>query len=141
MSVETTFGIIKPDAVRAGHIGHVLTRIQAEGFRIRGMKLAHLTPAQAAGFYHVHDGKPFFKGLIEFMTSGPCVLLAFERENAIQHWRGVMGKTNPADADQGTLRKELGTELSRNAVHGSDATDTAAFEVGYFFNGAFELLD
>ncbi len=140
MAIETTLGIIKPDAVKAGAVGRVLTRVEAEGFGIVGMKLAHLSARQAAGFYHVHEGKPFFDALVEFMSSGPCVLLALRRQDAIGHWRGVMGATNPADAAEGTLRRELGTALSRNAVHGSDAPDTAAFELGYFFNGAFELV-
>ena len=140
MAKETTFGIIKPDAVAAGHIGDVLARIEKEGFRIRGMKLVHLTVQQAKGFYYVHEGKGFFDELVEFMSSGPCVVLALERENAILHWRTTMGATNPAEADQGTLRQCYGAHIGNNAVHGSDAPETAAFEVGYFFSGAFDLL-
>ena len=140
MAIETTFAIIKPDAVAAGHVGHVLTRIEEEGFRIRGMKFAHLTRAQACGFYYVHEGKGFFDELVDFMSSGPCVLLALEREDAIRHWRRTMGATNPAEADEGTLRELYGAHIGNNAVHGSDAPETAAFEVGYFFNGAFDLL-
>ena len=140
MAIERTLGIIKPDAFGKGYAGRVLSRIDEEGFRVVGMKLAHMTRRQAEGFYYVHDGKPFFGELVEFMSSGPCVLLALEREGAIAHWRKVMGATNPANADEGTLRKELAESLGRNAVHGSDATETAAFELGYFFAGAFDLV-
>lgn len=140
MAVERTLGIIKPDAVANGYIGKVLDRIAEEGFTVCGMKMVRLTRKQAEGFYHVHVGKPFFDALTEFMSSGPCVLLALEREGAIGHWRAVMGATDPAKADAGTLRKLYAESMSRNAVHGSDAPETAAFEIGYFFNTAFELV-
>lgn len=132
--MEQTLGIIKPDAVAAGHIGEIIARIEAERFTIRAMKMVHLTKSQAEGFYHVHRGKPFFESLTTFMSSGPCVVLLLERESAISHWRQVMGATDPAQAAEGTLRRALGSSIERNAVHGSDAPETAAFEIGYFFN-------
>lgn len=140
MAIERTLAIVKPDAVRKGYLGRVLARIEAEGLRIVGLKLVHLTLAQAEGFYAVHRGKPFFPRLTEFMSSGPCAPLVLEGEGAILRWRTIMGKTNPAEADPGTLRKELAESLSINAVHGSDAPETAAFEIRYFFNEAFELV-
>ena len=135
MTTERTFAIIKPDAVRAGHAGRVLARIEDAGFTIRAMRLQHLTTPEAEGFYAVHRERPFFGELTEFMSSGPCVLLALEAPDAIAKWRTLMGATDPAKADDGTLRKEFGTSSGNNATHGSDAPDTAAFELGYFFRG------
>jgi nucleoside-diphosphate kinase len=137
--MERTFAIVKPDAFAAGHAGRILARIYEEGFCIIGMKKLYLSEEQAAGFYYVHKDRPFFDDLKGFMSSGPCIALVLEAEGAIRKWRDLMGATNPADAGEGTLRKEFGTSLGRNAVHGSDAAETAAFEVGYFFSG-MELL-
>lgn len=133
--MERTFAIIKPDAVKAGVAGRILARIEAEGFRVVAMRLQHLTKAEAEGFYAVHAAKPFFGGLTDFMSSGPCVLLCLEADGAIAKWRTLMGATNPANAEDGTLRKEFGASIDNNATHGSDAPDTAAFELGYFFRG------
>ncbi|MEO8648281.1 MAG: nucleoside-diphosphate kinase [Acidobacteriota bacterium] len=129
-----TFGIIKPDAVRAGNQGKILDRVLAAGFNIRGMKLIHQTKKQAEGFYAVHAGKGFYEELTEFMSSGPCVVLALEKENAVRSWRDLMGATNPAEADAGTLRKDFATSIGENAVHGSDSDENAAIEIGYFFS-------
>ena len=133
--MQTTFAIIKPDAVKAGHTGVILTRIEQAGFRIVGMRLQHLSRREAEGFYAVHRERPFFGELTTFMSSGPAVLLALEAPDAIRKWRDLMGATDPAKADAGTLRKEFGTSIGNNATHGSDAPDTAAFELGYFFRG------
>lgn len=129
-----TFGIIKPDAVRAGKQGAIIQKISDAGFGIRGMKLIHQTRKQAEGFYAVHAGKGFFDELTEFMSSGPCVVLALEKENAVKAWRDLMGATNPAEAAEGTLRKEFATSIGENAVHGSDSDDNAAIEISYFFS-------
>lgn len=137
--MERTFAIIKPDAFAAGHAGQILARIYAEGFKVAGLKKLYLSKVEAEGFYAVHRSRPFFGELTDFMSSGPCVVMALEAENAISKWRDLMGATNPADAAEGTLRKEFGTSIGENATHGSDAPDTAAFELGYFFNG-LELL-
>jgi nucleoside-diphosphate kinase len=134
-----TLAIIKPDAFAAGHAGKILARIYAEGFSVVGLKKIRLGPEQAAGFYHVHREKSFFDDLTTFMSSGPCVVMVLEAEDAIVKWRRLMGATHPGEAAPATLRREFGTSLGRNAVHGSDAPDTAAFEVNYFFSG-FELL-
>ncbi len=134
--LQRTLGIIKPDSVAGGHTGEILAMIEAAGFRILGMRMTQLRKAQAEGFYAVHREKPFFAGLVEFMTEGPVVVLALERENAIQAWRELMGATNPANAAEGTIRKKFGTAIDRNAAHGSDAPDTAAYELGFFFRGA-----
>ncbi len=133
--MERTFAIIKPDAVKAGVIGRILARIEQEGFRIVAMRLQHLSKREAEGFYDVHREKPFFGGLTDFMSSGPCVLLCLEAPDAIKKWRTLMGATNPANAEAGTLRKEFGASIDNNATHGSDAPETAAFELGYFFRG------
>ena len=139
-TLERTLAIIKPDAVRKNAAGEIITTILQNGFAIIGMKMLHLTKEQAEGFYAVHAGKPFFNSLTTFMSSGPVVVLALEREdNAILAWRNLMGATNPAHAEAGTLRKRFGETIERNAVHGSDAEDTARFEVGYFFAG-YELV-
>ncbi|MDX1981614.1 MAG: nucleoside-diphosphate kinase [Bryobacteraceae bacterium] len=136
--METTFAIIKPDAVAAGSAGAILAEIEKAGFRIKAMRMARLSKPQAEGFYAVHRERPFFGGLVEFMTEGPVVLLALEKEGAIKAWRELMGATNPEKADEGTLRKKFGTNIERNATHGSDAPETAAFELSWFFTG-FEL--
>ena len=129
-----TFGIIKPDAVRAGKQGAIIQRILDAGFKIRGMKLIHQTLKQAEGFYALHAGKGFFGELTEFMSSGPCVVLALEKESAVKAWRDLMGATNPAEAAEGTLRKEFASSIGENAVHGSDSDENAAIEVSYFFS-------
>jgi nucleoside-diphosphate kinase len=129
-----TFGIIKPDAVRRGKTGVVLQRIIDGGFKVRGMRLIHMTKAQAEGFYAVHRERPFFGELTEFMSSGPCVVLALENDGAVKTWRDLMGATDPAKADAGTIRKEFGASLGENAVHGSDSEENAAIELSYFFS-------
>jgi len=133
--MERTFAIVKPDAVRAGLAGRILTRIEEAGFTIRAMRLAHLTKAEAEGFYAVHRERPFFASLTDFMSSGPCIVMVLEAPDAIRKWRTLMGATDPAKAEPGTLRREFGTSIEFNATHGSDAPDTATFEVGYFFRG------
>jgi nucleoside-diphosphate kinase len=129
-----TFGIIKPDVTGAGKFGAVLARVLDSGFRVRGMKLIHMSKKQAEGFYAVHAGKGFFAELTEFMSSGPCVVLALEKEGAVKAWRDLMGATNPADAAEGTLRKEFAASIGENAVHGSDSDENAAIEIAYFFS-------
>lgn len=129
-----TFGIIKPDAVRAGKQGAIIQKITDAGFTIRGMKLIHQTKKQAEGFYAVHAERPFFGELTEFMSSGPCVVLALEKEGAVKAWRDLMGATNPAEAAEGTLRKEFAASIGENAVHGSDSEENAAIEISYFFS-------
>jgi len=129
-----TFGIIKPDAVRARNQGKIVSRILGAGFKIRGMKLVHQTRKQAEGFYAVHAGKGFFDELTDFMSSGPCIVLALEKENAVPAWRELMGATNPAEAAPDTLRKDFATSIGENAVHGSDSDENAAIEIAYFFS-------
>ena len=129
-----TFGIIKPDAVRANHTGSIIQKILDNDFSIRGLKLIHMTRQQAEGFYAVHRERPFFAGLVEFMSSGPCVVMALEKENAVKGWRDLMGATDPAKADEGTLRKEFGGSVGENACHGSDSDENAAIEISYFFS-------
>jgi nucleoside-diphosphate kinase len=136
--MERTLAIIKPDAVAARHAGRIIQRIEEAGFRIRAMRMLHLSTREAEGFYAVHRERPFFGSLTTFMSRGPVIVLALEAPDAIRKWRTLMGATDPARADTGTLRKEFGTSIENNATHGSDAPDTAAFEVGYFFPG-FEL--
>jgi nucleoside-diphosphate kinase len=133
--MERTFAIIKPDAVERRLAGQILGRAEAAGFTVRGMRLQQLTKREAEGFYAVHRERPFFGGLTDFMSSGPCVLLVLEAPDAIAAWRTLMGATNPAHAADGTLRKVFGTSIERNATHGSDAPDTASYEIGYFFAG------
>ena len=133
--MERTFAIIKPDAVERRMIGKILARIEEAGFTVRGMRLQHLSKREAEGFYAVHTERPFFGALTDFMSSGPCVLLALEAPDAIKKWRTLMGATDPGKADAGTLRKDFGSSIERNATHGSDAPETAAFELGYFFRG------
>ena len=129
-----TFGIIKPDAVKNGKAGAIIQKIVEAGFRIRGMKLIHQSLKQAEGFYDVHKERPFFGELTEFMSSGACVVLALEKENAVKVWRDLMGATNPSEAAEGTLRKEFATSIGENAVHGSDSEENAAIEIAYFFS-------
>ena len=129
-----TFGIIKPDAVRGGKMGAIIQRITDGGFRVRAMKLIHMTLAEAEGFYAVHRERPFFPELTAFMSSGACVVMALEKAGAVKAWRDLMGATDPAKADEGTLRREFGGSLGENAVHGSDSEENAAIEIAYFFS-------
>ena len=131
---ERTFSIIKPDAVAAGKAGQILAVLEGAGFRILAMRMVRLTKPQAEGFYAVHREKGFFSSLVTFMTEGPVIAMALERENAIAKLREVMGATNPANAAEGTIRKLHASSIERNAIHGSDAPETAAFELGYFFS-------
>ena len=131
--VEKTLAIIKPDAVKKKLIGKIIQRIEEEGFEIVHLKMAHLTVEKAQGFYIVHKDKPFYGSLTKFMSSGPIVVMELDRENAIGQWRQVMGATDPAQAKPGTLRHEYGFSVERNAVHGSDVPETAAWEIKYFF--------
>jgi nucleoside-diphosphate kinase len=137
--MERTFAIIKPDAVERGLAGKILARVEEAGFTIRAMRKQHLTKPEAEGFYAVHKERPFFGELTTFMSSGPCILLALEAPNAIAKWRETMGATDPAKAAAGSLRKDFGESIGRNATHGSDAPETAAFELSYFFRG-MELI-
>ena len=132
---ERTFAIIKPDAVERRLVGQILARIEDAGFRILAMRLTHLTQAEAEGFYAVHIERPFFASLTTFMSSGPCVVMALEAERGIQRWRDLMGATDPAAAAPESLRRVFGTSIECNATHGSDAPETAAFELGFFFTG------
>lgn len=132
---ERTFAIIKPDAVRAHHAGRILAKIEDAGFSVRALRLTHLTRHEAEGFYDVHRARPFFGSLTEFMSSGPCIVMALEAPDAVKKWRTLMGATDPAKAEAGTIRKEFGASIEHNATHGSDAAETAAFELGYFFRG------
>src|ERR671916_575735 len=129
-----TFGIIKPDAVRAGKTGAILQRVLDAGFRLRALKLLHMTRAEAEGFYAVHRERPFFGELTSFMSSVPCVVMALEKEGAVKAWRDLMGATDPAKADEGTLRKRFGGSVGENAVHGSDSDENAKIEIAYFFS-------
>ena len=137
--MERTFAIIKPDAVSSGKAGAILAAVEKAGFRIRGMKMTRLSQAQAEGFYAVHKERPFFKSLVTFMTEGPVLVLVLEAENAIAKWRELMGATNPANAAEGTIRKQFAESIERNATHGSDAPETAAVEIPFFFSTS-ELL-
>jgi nucleoside-diphosphate kinase len=132
--MERTFAIIKPDAVERNIIGKVLEKIEGAGFKIVGMKKIQLNRSQAEGFYYVHKERPFFNDLCTFMSRSPVVVMVLEREEAIAKWRELMGATNPANADAGTIRKEFGLSIEENSTHGSDAPETAAFEIPYFFN-------
>ena len=131
---ERTLAIIKPDAVAAGAAGQILARIEQAGFKVVAIKMVHLSETTAAGFYAVHRERPFFKSLCTFMTQGPSIPMVLERDNAIQRWRDLMGATDPAKAAAGTIRKDFAASIEANAVHGSDAAATAAFEIGYFFS-------
>jgi nucleoside-diphosphate kinase len=132
---ERTLCIIKPDAVAAKQAGQILARLEGAGFQIVALRMRTLSPAEAEGFYHVHRERPFFKSLVDFMASGPCVPMVLEAENAIARLREIMGATDPAKAAAGTLRKDFAASIEANAVHGSDAAETARFEIGYFFPG------
>jgi nucleoside-diphosphate kinase len=133
--MEMTFAIIKPDAVRSRVAGQIIQRIEDEGFQIRAMRLVNLSKREAEGFYAVHRERPFFSSLTDFMSSGPAIVLALAAPDAIKKWRTLMGATDPAKADAGTLRKQFGASIENNATHGSDALETAAFELSYFFPG------
>lgn len=133
MAVERTLSIIKPDAVEQNHIGHIVAMIEQAGLKILGMRMLHLTRAQAEGFYSVHRERPFFGELVEFMTRGPVVVSALEGDDAVARYRKLMGSTNPAEADDGTIRKLYGTDVGENACHGSDSVENGKIEVGYFF--------
>lgn len=132
--MQKTFTILKPDSVKDGNVGAITARIEKDGFRICAMKMLHLSKAQAEGFYHVHKARPFFSSLVTFMTEGPVVMMVLEADDAIQKLRKVMGATDPAKADAGTIRKDFAANIERNAIHGSDAPETAAVEISYFFN-------
>jgi nucleoside-diphosphate kinase len=136
---QRTFSIIKPDAVRKGYTGAILSEIEKAGFKIVSIKKQTISKEQAKGFYHVHSARPFFDGLTTFMSGGPIVLLVLEKEDAITDLRKLMGATNPANAEEGTIRKKFAGSIEENAIHGSDAEDTAAFEIGYWFAG-YELI-
>lgn len=133
--MQRTFAIIKPDAVAAGHQGGIIAAIQESGLRLVAVKALRLTTAQAEGFYAVHRERPFFRSLVTFMTEGPVVAMVLEGEDAIVRWRNLMGPTNATVAPKDTLRGRFGTSIERNATHGSDAPETAAYEIGFFFNG------
>ena len=136
--LQRTFSIVKPDAVRKGYTGAILAEVEKGGFRLIAIKKMSLTDEQAQGFYHVHAARPFFVDLTRFMSSGPIFPMVLEKENAIADLRKLMGATNPANAEEGTIRKMFASSIEENAIHGSDAEDTAAFEIGYFFAG-YEL--
>jgi nucleoside-diphosphate kinase len=129
-----TFTIVKPDSVRKGNFGKIISRVESEGFKILGLKKISLSRKQAEGFYAVHRERPFFGGLVEYMTSGPVYVAALERDNAVAHLRKVMGATDPAKADAGTIRKDFGESIEQNAIHGSDSDENAAIEIGFFFS-------
>ena len=137
--MERTFAIIKPDAVERNILGSILSKIESAGFIVVGLKRMRLTKAQAMGFYYVHKDRPFYDELCSYMARGPIVALVLEKENAIFDWRTLMGATNPADAKEGTIRKDFGLSLGENSVHGSDSSESAAYEIPYFFN-ALELV-
>jgi nucleoside-diphosphate kinase len=139
MAAERTFGIIKPDAVKKGHTGAILAMVEENDFRIVGLKTRRISRQEAEAFYAVHRERPFFGGLVSFMTEGPVIVMVLERENAIAKWRELMGATNPANAAEGTIRKRFAENIERNAVHGSDAAETASIEIPFFF-GTAELL-
>ncbi len=132
---ERTFSIIKPDAVKAGRVGAILDRIERGGFELVAVRMRHLTRSEAEGFYHVHRQRPFFSSLCDFMSSAPCVTLVLERDDAIAKLRELMGATDPAKAAPGTIRRDFAASIEANAIHGSDASETARFEIGYFFPG------
>src|SRR5438309_269733 len=136
MAIERTFSIIKPDAVAAGKAGAIVQHLTDGGLRPIAVKMMHLSRAQAEGFYHVHQGRGFFGDLVKFMTSGPCLVQVLEGEGAIAKNRELMGATDSKKAAPGTIRQKFGADIERNAVHGSDAPETARFEIGYFFSGA-----
>jgi nucleoside-diphosphate kinase len=135
MAVERTLSIVKPDAVEKNRIGAIVAMIEGAGLKVKGMRMMHLSTKQAEGFYHVHRERGFFRELVDFMTRSPVVVMCLEGENAIARYREVMGATDPAKAAAGTIRKAHGSNIGENACHGSDAVETAAFEIGYFFPG------
>ncbi len=135
---QSTLGIVKPDAVKAGSLGAILERLESGGLTVVGLKMIHLTGEMAQGFYRVHRNRPFFDSLTGFMSEGPCVVMVLQGENAIERWRDLMGATDPAQAGEGTIRKDFGQNIERNAVHGSDSPESANIEIPYFFN-ALEL--
>ena len=137
--MERTLSIVKPDGVSRGLIGEVVRRLEEKEFKIVAMKMLHMTKAQAEGFYAVHRGRPFFQDLTDFMSSGPCVAMVLEGEDVISRYRDLMGATDCKEAAEGTIRRELATDIQKNMVHGSDSPDTAAFEIGYFFK-SFEIV-
>jgi nucleoside-diphosphate kinase len=137
--MERTLSIIKPDAVARGLIGEIVKRLETNRFKIIAIKMLHMTKAQAEGFYAVHLGKPFFESLTDFMSSGPAVMMVLEGQDVIARYRDLMGATNYKEAKEGTIRREFATDIEKNVVHGSDAPETAAFEIGYFFN-SFEII-
>jgi nucleoside-diphosphate kinase len=134
MAFERTFAMIKPDAVANRHVGKILALIEEDGFHVVGMKIRRIGRVEADAFYAVHRERPFFKGLVDFMTEGPVVVMVLQRENAIAKWRELMGATNPANAAEGTIRKRFAENIERNSVHGSDAPETAAIEIPFFFS-------
>ncbi len=134
--MENTLAIIKPDAAADGNIGNIIAKIEKEGLVIRGLKMLQLDAKKAEGFYYVHKGKPFFATLVDFMTSGPAVVLVLSGEDAIAKWRKLMGATNPQNAETGTIRKSYASSIEKNAVHGSDSPESAQYEIGYFFAGS-----
>jgi len=136
---QRTFSIVKPDAVRNGHTGAILAEIDKAGFQIVAIRKQSISKEQAQGFYYVHKARPFFDDLTTFMSSGPLVLMVLEKENAIADLRTLMGATNPANAEEGTIRKKYAASIQENAIHGSDGEETAAFEIGYWFAG-YELI-
>ena len=133
--LERTLAIIKPDGVMRKLTGQVVGRLEKEGFGILAMKMIRMTKMQAKGFYKVHEGRPFYESVTDFMSSGPCVVMVLEGEDVIKRYRKVMGATNYKDAEEGTIRRDFATDIERNVVHGSDSSETAQFEIGYFFNG------
>ena len=133
--MQRTFAVIKPDAFAAGYQGKIISAVQESGLKVVAMKTLHLSERQAKGFYHVHAARPFFGDLVKFMTEGPILAMVLEGDDAIKRWRDLMGPTNAKEAPKTTLRGQFGTDIERNATHGSDAEDTAAFEIGYFFSG------
>lgn len=135
---QSTLGIVKPDAVKTGSLGAILKRLEAGGLTVAGLKMVHLTREMAQGFYGVHRNRPFFDSLTDFMSEGPCVVMVLKGENAIDRWRALMGATDPDQAGEGTIRRDFGQNIERNAVHGSDSPESANFEIAYFFN-ALEL--
>ena len=138
--IQQTLSIIKPDAVKRNLCGEILQRIETGGLKIRALKMLHLSKKQAKGFYAVHRDKPFFDSLTEFMSSGPTVVAVLEGEEAVTTYRGIMGATNPAEAAPGTIRKDLGLDIEKNSVHGSDSPENAATEIAYFFH-ALDMVD
>ena len=132
--MQRTFTILKPDTVKAGNSGAVIEHLERQGFKVRAMKMLHLSKPQAEGFYHVHKERPFFGDLVKFMTEGPVIMMVLEADDAINKLRKVMGATDPGKADPDTIRKKFGSNIERNAIHGSDGPDTAAFEISYFFS-------